>query len=131
GETKSPVVHGNHGLRLQVQERLQRIFRTGVDVAIVRRVIGTDWQQCQFGMQTTADLTEAIELCCIAGVIQRVLPRAHNIAAESTVKIPQHAGAPWLRGHLRNTQLAWTELLPPFKCVNCTGSQPPDDVTDV
>src|SRR6185312_2702918 len=44
GEAEGPVMHGNHGLRLQVEESLQRIFRAGVNVAIVRRMVCADWQ---------------------------------------------------------------------------------------
>src|SRR5581483_663171 len=68
-ETEGPVMHGNHGLCFQIQESLQRVFWAGVDIAIVRRMIGADREQCQFGMQPAPNLPKTMEVRSVTGVI--------------------------------------------------------------
>src|SRR5690349_1414608 len=63
------IVHWDHDFRAHIEKRLQRVFGTCVDIAIMRRVIGADRQQCQFGAQAAADLAKAIEVCSVPRVI--------------------------------------------------------------
>src|SRR5690349_14143826 len=82
-------------------------------------------------METASDLAEAVEIRGITGMIERVLPGAHDVSTKSPVTITQHAGAPGLRRGLSHAQLAITKFLPPFELMNGTKSQSPDDVAHI
>src|SRR6185437_11583884 len=57
--------------------------------------------------------------------------RTHNITAESPMEIAEQSRTPVLRRGLRDAQLTFTKLLPPFQLVNCAESKPPNDVADI
>src|ERR1035437_2104513 len=71
-EAKRPVVHRNHPARAQVQERLYGVFRAGVHSAKRIGMISPDGKQRDLRLEALADLTEAVEVRGVSGVINRL-----------------------------------------------------------
>src|SRR5438067_2594828 len=71
-ESESAVVHGNHPLRIQVEEGAGGVAGTGVDIAKRWRIISADWKQGELRGQARANLAKLGEISGVTGVINRM-----------------------------------------------------------
>src|SRR5258708_3977049 len=105
-EAERAVVHGDHPSRFEVEESAHGVGRIGVDIAELRRIIGADGEQREFGGKATSDFTEAGKICRVAGVINRVFASFHDKAAIAAVRIFQNAGTPMARWNMSDRNAA-------------------------
>jgi len=88
-------VHGNHDVCLQVQKGPESLFGAGVDGAVAIREVGADGEQGNVGVEAACDLGKAVEVCRVAGVIDRRTGcGCDHIAPEAAMRVVEHARAP-------------------------------------
>lgn len=116
-QRKRAVVHGHQGGGgAQIDEGLQCFLRTGVHGAIAVRVVRADRQQSDLRLQPAANLSKAVEVCRVAGVIHAVPRTRDHIAAEQAMRVREHARAPVLCGRQRHLHIAFESRgLPPLQ----------------
>lgn len=130
-EAEGSVVHRNHPAGLKIQKGFGGIRGIGVNVAKLRRVVGTDWQQSEFGRKATTDLAESGKICGVARVINRVFPALEDKASIAAVRIFENARAPMTRGHVRDGKIVVAGGFPPVKFDDLGKSQIGDQVGNV
>lgn len=118
GKAECPVVHGDHPTGFEIEKSLHGIGGAGVDIAKLRRIVGTDGEQGQFGRQTAADFMEAFEIGSVAGVIDGVLAGAQDVSAIAAMRILEDARAPVAGGNVSDFKRSLFVAIPPFKFDN-------------
>src|SRR5215469_3580926 len=68
-EAEGAVMHRDHPTCIQVEKGARSVGRIGMDIAKLRRVIGSDGQQSELGCQPTADFPKPGKVGSIAGVV--------------------------------------------------------------
>src|SRR6266496_2976871 len=114
-KTEGAIVHGDHPVRIQIQESARGISGASVDVAERRRVVGSDGKQCELRGKTHSDLAEAGEVSSVAGVINRMLAVAEYVAAVTSMRIAQHARSPMTGWNVRDRNVAMAVTAPPVQ----------------
>src|SRR5580658_5638502 len=115
GEAEGAVVHGDHPARFEIDKGAHGVGGIGVDVAKLRRIVGANGEQGEFGSEAASDFAEAGEVGGVAGVIDGVFAGLENEAAVAAVRIFQNARAPVARRHMRYRQVAVTRSFPPVQ----------------
>ena len=114
-EAEGAVVHGDHPPGLEIEEGAHGVGRIGVDVAELRRIVGADGKQREFGSEAASNLAEAREVGGIAGVIDGVLARLQYKAAVTAMRIFQDARSPMPRGNVRDREISVARAVPPVQ----------------
>src|ERR1019366_7023560 len=130
-EAKRPVVHGHHPASAQVQEPLYGVFRAGVHSAKGIGMISADGKQRHLRLQALTNLTEAIEVRGVAGVINRMLAGTHDISAITAMHVAHNARTPVARWNVRNLHIAELKALPPVQLNDASIAQVADQVANV
>src|SRR5579859_6036476 len=86
-----------------------------MDVAELRRIVGADRKQREFGIKPSSDLAEAREIGCVARVVDRVFARLQHESAITAMRIFQNARAPVARWDVRDRQRSPARTLPPIE----------------
>ena len=99
----------------EVEEGARGVGGIGVDVAELRRIVGADGKQREFGREAASDFAEAGEVGGVAGVIDGMLAGLQNKAAVAAMRIFQNARSPVARGYVRDGKIAVARSLPPVE----------------
>src|SRR5581483_10630751 len=82
-------------------------------------------------MEAAADVTEAVEVSSIAGVVDRVLSGLENEAAVTPMHVANDAGTPVPRGRVGDLQSAELRGLPPIHLNHAIHAKIGDEIADV
>src|SRR5215467_905629 len=117
-QAERAVMHGNHPARLEIEESFGCIRRIRVHIAELRRIVGSNRKQREFGRKTTSDFAEAGEVRRIACVIDRMLAIFQDEASITTMRILQNSRTPMTRWDVRYSQVSQPRMLPPVEFDN-------------
>src|SRR5258708_3013563 len=105
-EAERAVVHGDHPSRFEVEESAHGVGRIGVDIGELRRIIGADGGQREFGGKATSDFTAAGKICRCAGVVNRRFGSFQYQAAIAAVRMFENAGTRMARWNMSDRNAA-------------------------
>src|SRR5208283_458366 len=94
---------------------LYGILGAGMHRAVRGGMIGADGQQRYLRPKALANLAEAVEVCRVAGVIERMPAGFQDVAAVPAMHVAQDARAPMPRRHMRDLKMAEPHLFPPIE----------------
>ena len=114
-QAEGSVVHGDHPAGFQIEEGLGGVGGTGMHVAELRRIVGADGQQRQFGREAASDFAEAVEVGGVSGVVDGVFAAAQHVAAVAAVRIFEDARSPMARGDVGDVERAVAIGVPPLE----------------
>ncbi|MCU1285469.1 MAG: hypothetical protein JWO13_1819 [Acidobacteriales bacterium] len=94
-------------------------------------MIGADGKQGDFRFQAATDLSEAVEVGGVAGVVNGFGARANDVAAVSAMCVMDHACAPVPGGNVSDGEVpAELDFVPPLELDNFAESEGTHKITD-
>ena len=115
GKPEGTVMHGHHPAGVEIEEGANSVGRVGVHVAERRRVIRANGQQSDVGGEALADFAKAGEVRGVAGMIDRVLVIADDVAAVTAMRIFDNARAPMTGRNMGDGQGTMAVAVPPVE----------------
>src|SRR6266853_4145093 len=122
-QAKCSVMHGDHPAGIQIEKGASGVGGTGVDIAKLRRIVGADGEQREFGRQAASDFAEAGEVRGVSSVVDGVFSAAQHVAAIAAVRILEDARAPVPRRDVSDVERAVAISIPPLKFDNLFKSE--------
>src|ERR1700733_2119602 len=129
-EAEGSVVHRNHLLCAKLYEAADGLFGAGVHGAVSVREIGAYGKQGDLGMETVADLAEAVEVGGVAGVVDGLACGFNDVAAVTAVGVAEDARAPVAAGGHGYLQALHGDGFPPFETMDCGEAESFDQIFD-
>src|SRR5208282_3174868 len=114
-QAEGSIMHGHHPARFQIEEGAGGVGGAGMDVAELRRIVGADGEERQFGREAATDFAEAGEVGGVSGVVDGVFAAAQHVAAVAAVRILEDARSPMARGDMGDVERAVAVGVPPLQ----------------
>src|ERR1051326_8575774 len=124
-------MHGNHPMRIQVEEGARGVCRISVYVAKRRWIVSPDGKQGKLRPQPGTNFAEAGEVRSIAGVIHGMATIPEHIAAITPVRVPQYACSPVAGRDMRDRNVPVTKTAPPVQLDHITKSDVGNQIEDM
>jgi hypothetical protein len=124
-------MHGDHPAGVQVEEGAGGVGGIGVNVAKRGRVVSPDRQQRKLGAEPTADLAKARKISGVAGVVDRMLSGAKDVAAVTAMRVLQNPSAPMAGGNVGHGEVVMAIAIPPIEFDDIAEAEIGDEIEDV
>src|SRR5581483_5242447 len=131
GETKAPVMHGNHPAGVQVEEGASSIGGAGMNIAEGGWIVGANGEKRKLWRKPHPDLTKSRKIGSISGVVDRMPSSAQHVTAVAAVRVLQHPRSPVPRGYVSDGEITVTIAAPPVQLDHVAKTQVGDQIEDV
>src|SRR5580698_307498 len=114
-EAEGSVVHGDHPAGFEIEKGAGSVGRTGVDVAELLWIVGSNGKQRQLRREAASDFAEARKVSGVSGMVDGVFAAAQHVASITTMRIFQDARSPVPRRDVSNVERYVAISVPPLQ----------------